>query len=370
MTIKRILGPFLAVVLALGVVAAIYVSAGRKAEQQAVKDAASAVIEIKGMIGSEKESFFLDPRVAAVLLNKYNLRVKVEKVGSREISTRELKGYDFGFPAGAPAAIALKKKAKATQVYSTFFTPMAIASWKQLVPILEGEGLVKKVQGTFYVVDMKRLLSMIEKGTRWSNLKDNTVYATSKTILISSTDVRKSNSAAMYLALASYVANDNNVIDDTEQTNKVLPLVAPLFMRQGLQESSSSGPFEDYTTMGIGKAPLVMIYESQFLEYQSKRAQPNTDMVLLYPQPTIYTKHILVPFTEAGDKLGNALATDPELQGLASQFGYRTSSTQQFEAFLKEKKLSAPSVLVDVIDPPSFEILERMIQSIEQKFQQ
>jgi len=36
---------------------------------------------------------------------------------------------------------------------------------------------------------------------------------------------------------------------------------------------------------------------------------------------------------------------------------------------LKDKKLAAPTVLVDVIDPPSFEILERMIQSIEQKFQ-
>jgi hypothetical protein len=370
MNIKRILGPFLAILLALGIGYAVYVSAGRKADERAAKEAAAAVVDLKGMIGSEKESFFLDPKVNDILLAKYGMRIKVEKVGSREIASRDFKGYDFGFPAGSPAALALQKKSKARQVYSTFFTPMAVASWKQLIPILEKEGIVKKNNDAFYIVDMKRLLGMIEKGTRWRELKDNSVYSTSKSILISSTDVRKSNSAAMYLALASYVANDNNVVDDAEQANKVLPLVTSLFMRQGLQESSSAGPFEDYTTMGIGKAPLVMIYESQFLEFQSKRAQPNADMVLLYPQPTIYTKHILVPFSENGHKLGNALATDPELQKLAAQYGYRTASPEHFSEFLKDKKLSAPTVLVDVIDPPSFEILERMIQSIEQKFQQ
>lgn len=369
MDIKRILGPFLAIFLALGIGTAIYISASRKADERATKEAAAAVIDVKGMIGSEKESFFLDPKVLDVLLTRYGLRVKVEKVGSREIASRDFKGYDFGFPAGSPAAIALQKKSKARQVYPTFFTPMTIASWKLLIPVLEKEGIVKKNNDAFYIVDMKGLLGLIEQGTRWRELKDNTVYVTSKSILINSTDVRKSNSAAMYLALASYVANDNNVVDDVEQANKALPLVTPLFMRQGLQESSSAGPFEDYTTMGVGKAPLVMIYESQFLEYQSKRAQPNTDMVLLYPQPTIYTKHILVPFTESGHKLGKALATDPELQKLAAQYGYRTATPEYFTEFLKQKKLSAPTVLVDVIDPPSFEILERMILSIEQKFQ-
>jgi hypothetical protein len=369
MEVKRILGPLLAAALAVGVAAAVYVSAGRKADEQAASKAASAIVDIKGMIGSEKESFFLDARVAQILLSKHGLRVKVEKVGSREIATRDFKGYDFAFPAGAPASIALQQKVKARQTYPTFFTPIAIASWKALLPVLEGEGIVKKIDGAYFIVDMKRLLNLIEGGTRWRDLKNNTAYPTGKSILISTTDVRKSNSAAMFLALASYVANDNNVVDDAQQASKVLPLVTPLFLRQGLQEASSSGPFEDYTTMGMGKAPLVLIYESQFLEYQSKRAQPNLDMVLLYPQPTIYTKHILVPFSEGGHTLGNALATDVQLQQLAAQYGYRTASTEHFSAFLKEKNLGAPAVLLDVIDPPSFETLERMIGAIEQKFQ-
>ena len=367
MDIKRVLAPFLAVALAASVAAAVYVSATRKSTEQAAISAAAAVLDIRGMIGSEKESFFLDPRVADLLLTRHRMRVKVEKVGSREIAARDLKGYDFGFPAGTPASIALQKKAKARQVYPTFFTPLAIASWSKLIPVLEGEGIVTKTDGAYYISDMKRLLGLIEGGARWRDLKNNTVYATGKSILISTTDVRKSNSAAMFLALASYLTNDSNVVDDAAQATKVLPLVTPLFLRQGLQEGSSTGPFEDYTTMGIGKAPLVLIYESQFLEYQSKRAAPNRDMVLLYPQPTIYTKHILVPFTEPGHNLGNALATDPQLQELAAQYGYRTAEPAHFTSFLRDKKLDAPAVLIDVIDPPSFEMLERMIEAIELK---
>ncbi len=357
MEIRRILGPALAAVLAIGIGAAIYVSYGRQSTEQAAKEAAAAMIDVKGMIGSEKESFFADPKVIAQLAAK-GLRVSVEKVGSREIATRDFKGYDFGFPAGAPAAITLQNKARAKQIFPTFFTPMAVASWQLLMPVMENEGIVKKIDNTYYIIDMKRLLDLSEKGVR-----------TGKSILISSTDVRKSNSGAMYLALASYVVNDNNVVETQAQADKVLPFVTSLFLRQGLQESSSAGPFEDYTTMGVGKAPLVMIYESQFLEYQSKRAQPNPDMVLLYPQPTLYTKHILVPFTDNGRKLGELLTNDAELQKMAANYGYRTASPTHFAEFLKAKNLSAPVTLVDVIDPPSYETLERMIQAIEQKSQ-
>lgn len=129
MDIRRILGPLLALILAIGIGSAVYISANRKADERSARQAAQAVVEIKGMIGSEKESFFLDPQVQDILSSKYALRLKVEKVGSREIAGRDLKGYDFAYPAGLPAAIALQAKAKAKQIYPTFFTPIAGASW-------------------------------------------------------------------------------------------------------------------------------------------------------------------------------------------------------------------------------------------------
>ena len=239
MEIKRIIGPAISIALAIGIGVAVMVSHDRKVSDEAAKNTEAAIVDLKGMVGSEKESFFADPAVIERLRLK-GFRVKTEKVGSREIATRDLRGYDFGFPAGAPAAIALQNKVKAKQVYPTFFTPMAIASWRILLPTLEQEGIVKKMNDAYYIINMKRLLEMTEKGVRWQDLAGNTAYPTRKSVLISSTDVRKSNSAAMYLALASYVFNDNNVVDNKEQVTRTLPFLSSLFLRQGLQESSSA----------------------------------------------------------------------------------------------------------------------------------
>jgi hypothetical protein len=68
-------------------------------------------------------------------------------------------------------------------------------------------------KGGCYTLDMRKFMSLMAEGKRWKDLQDNSTYAVNKSILISSTDVRKSNSAARYLALASFVANDNNVVE-------------------------------------------------------------------------------------------------------------------------------------------------------------
>jgi hypothetical protein len=65
---------------------------------------------------------------------------------------------------------------------------------------------------------------------RWNELKDNAAFQAGKSVLINSTDVRKSNRAAMYLALASYIVN------------------------QGLQEDSSAGQGPANLSCGSGAA--------------------------------------------------------------------------------------------------------------------
>lgn len=173
----------------------------------------------------------------------------------------------------------------------------------------------------------------------------------------------------MYLALASYVANDDTIVQNDAQADAVLPLMETLFLQQGFTEASSETPFEDYLVMGPGKAPMVMVYESQFL---SRAAMPNggvgQNMVLLYPEPTIFTKHILLPITEGGERLGEALTTDPELQRLAIEYGFRNNNTAYFQEWIDQHGIQVPMNLVNVVEPPSYEVLEGMIQQIEQKY--
>jgi hypothetical protein len=116
----------------------------------------------------------------------------------------------------------------------------------------------------------------------------------------------------------------------------------------------------------MGKAPLLMAYESQMIEFWLKHPdQAKSDMVLMYPKPTVFSKHVLVPYTPAGERLGMALETDPTLRDLEHEYGFRTGGDVKGPEVWEKRGIHVPAVVVDVIDPPSYEWLERMIQSVE-----
>src|SRR5215831_2059385 len=263
MNARRAIGPVLAIVLLVGVAIAISYSMHDQREQRSLAQRSGSHITVKILSGSEKEKFLSDPELIKVLESE-GISITVQKSGSREIATRsDLKTFDVAYPAGAHAAVKISQTTGSKLIYPTFYTPMAVASWKTLVPVMEKSGLVSQKDGNFYLVEMGKLVEMMQNGTRWKDLPNNAVYPVGKSVLVTSTDVRKSNSGGMYLSLAAYIANGNNVVDNDADADKVGDRMAGLFSRQGFQESSSAGPFEDYTAMGIGQAPLVMIYEQQ-----------------------------------------------------------------------------------------------------------
>ncbi|MGD9774766.1 hypothetical protein [Diaphorobacter sp.] len=369
MTGRRALALGLAALLLVGVGGGIWYSRTSLVQSQQVQLAQQQAVTARGLIGSEKEAFFQDERVREVLAS-HGVTVTVQKAGSRSIAgSYDPEQYDFGFPSGAPAAVQLKAAAKAANVYTPFYTPIVFASWKPIADILIANGIARKLGDFYYVTDMPGLMTLAGNGTRWRDLKQSGAFATGKAVLPASTDVRSSNSAAMYLALASYVANSQQVVQSQEDVDRVMPVVAPLFLRQGFQESSSAAPFEDYLALGMGKAPLLVAYESQLVEFWLRHPQRrNSEMLILYPQPTLYSKHVLVPYTPAGERVGQLLESDPQLRVLAQEFGFRTGGDTHGPELWAGKGVPAPAQLVDVIEPPSQEWLERMIVGIEQRF--
>jgi hypothetical protein len=367
---RTLLAPAAVVVLVAAIGAGIWHSHARLGAEQAARSRAQVEnarhVSVRGLIGSEKEDFFADARVKQALEAR-GLAVTVEKAGSRTIASRyDAQHYDFGFPSGAPAAQQLKASAKAADVHTPFYTPIVIASWRPIAEILVANGIAKREGDIYYLVDLPALLALAEKGTRWRELKGSDAFATGKAVLISSTDVRTSNSAAMYLSLASYLANNQQIVQSQEDVDRVLPTVAPLFLRQGFQEQSSAGPFEDYLALGMGKAPLLVAYESQLVEFWLRHPDKlRSDMVLMYPRPTVFSKHVLVPYTPAGARLGVALDSDPALRELEHEYGFRTGGDVKGPETWARAGVKVPDVLVDVIDPPSHEWLERMISAIE-----
>jgi hypothetical protein len=364
MDLRKSIGPALAVLLLIGVAVAINYSVRERKQEIASRHSAS-LVTVKILSGSEKESFLTDPELIK-LFETEGIEIAVQKAGSREIATRpDLKTFDVAYPAGAHAAVKISQTTGSKLIYPTFYTPMAVASWKSLIPVLEKSGLVSQKDGSFYIVDMARLVEMMQRGTRWKDLPGNTVYAVGKSILVTSTDVRKSNSGGMYLALAAYLANGNNVVDNDADAEKVASGMVSLFSKQGFQESSSAGPFEDYTAMGIGKAPLVMIYEQQFLEHVLSHPNPNPDMALLYPVPTILSKHTIVALSDNGARFAQIMTSNPKVISIAHRYGFRTQDNSELFTALEAKKMVIPHTIVDVIDPPTFDILEKLINRID-----
>jgi hypothetical protein len=233
--VRRALSLVLAAVLAIGVVSSVLdrAAAGRPPQ----------LTVVRGVIGSEKQPFFRDPEVAAAFA-RHGLEVQADIAGSREIATRvDLGRYDFAFPAGIPGAERIRRQHKVTVFYQPFYTPMAVATFRPIAELLRKAGLASPLADGYWRFNMKRYLGLVGKQTRWNQLPGNATYPANKSVLLASTDVRTSNSAAMYLAIASYVGNGDRVVENAAQGDRVVDQVAPLFLRQGFSEYSTEGPF-------------------------------------------------------------------------------------------------------------------------------
>ncbi|WP_454195217.1 three-helix bundle dimerization domain-containing protein [Nocardia sp. Marseille-Q1738] len=326
---------------------------------------AAAPTVVRGVVGSEKMAFFQDPKVIDALARN-GVRVEVEPAGSRQIATSiDLAKYDFAFPSSEQAAERIQRQRNVTAKYTPFSAPMAIATFKPIADLLAGAGVVR--QGPVSTLDLRRYLDLVRNNTRWDELPGNTAYPVRKNILISTTDPRSSNSAAMYVAAASYVANGNTIVQGQTAEHSVSPALARLFVGQGYTENTTEGPFNNYLATGMGPTPMVWIYEAQYVE-ATVRGQVKPDMTLLYPSPTVLSRHTLVPFGATGDRLGRLLSTDLELQRLAAEHGFRTNDAAQFAKVAAERNVPVAADLIDVVATPTYDTLEHLLDGVTKSY--
>jgi hypothetical protein len=342
--------------------------------QQQEQQAVSSATPLNGVIALDVEPFFKDPRVVKVLAaNK--LPVNVLRIGSREMAGKVVAGStpDFLFPSGVVAANQIADAARKANVAaaqsSPFFTPMVIASWEPIAKILVANGIAKPLSPKVYGLDMAKLTELMLKKKRWRDFKDAAGYDVGRSVLVSTTDVRRSNSAAMYLALTSHALTGDVVTDRAAGQATALKL-AELFKRQGYQENYVNGNFDDYVAIGIGKTPMAFIYENQLVSYALAKKGVAADMVLLYPQPTIVNKVVFIATNERSKALAELLANNAELQGIAVEYGFRIADTQRFVNAVQATGLAVEPRVTQVVDPPAFEIMAEMIDTVAKEMTQ
>lgn len=346
----------------------------RKGEEQAALAPPAVVrpaqtIELTGLIALDVEPYFKDARVLKALADK-GFKVNVTRIGSRDMAARAVPGQlpDFFFPSGVVAANQITDTARkaniATGVYSPFYSPMVIASWTPIAQLLAANGMARETQPKVWSVDMAKLVQAMLERKRWKDLAGAQAYDVSKSVLVSTTDVRRSNSAAMYLALTSYAVNGGDIVSDRAAAQKVGRRAAELFKRQGYQENYVNGNFDDYVSIGIGKTPMAFIYEYQMVSYALAKKGVAADMVLLYPQPTIFNKVVFVAANDKAKGLGEALSNDPVLQRLAVDYGFRIGDAAYFAQTAKAAGLAVEERITQIVDPPSYEIMAEMIDIV------
>ena len=364
----------LTVLLLAGFAAALWFAL--RGQQTAVAERAEAVAvasspELKGLISLDVEPFFADPRVKKILAEK-RLPVAVTRVGSRDMAgmVQPGAGLDFLFPSGVVAANQIADAARKAKIAvaqtSPFYTPMVIASWDKVARILVANGMAKPLGDRTYGVDMTRLTDAMLAKKRWRDLKGAEAYDVSRGVLVSTTDVRRSNSAAMYLALTSYAKN-GDVVTDRATAEPLTRQLAELFKRQGYQENYVNGNFDDYVAIGIGKAPMAFIYENQLVAYALAKKGVAADMVLMYPLPTIVNKVVFIATNERSRALAELLGSHAELQRIAVEYGFRVADTQVFMQAVKPTGLAVEERITQVIDPPAYDLMAEMIEIVTQE---
>jgi hypothetical protein len=345
-------------------------------QQKAVvkEEQAASVVPLKGYISVDVEAFFKDERVRKALRDR-GLPVEVTRVGSRDMAAKVVPGSmpDFFLTSGVVSGNQIGDAARKANINVTpsspFYSPLVLASWQPVAKILVANGIAKPLGERTYGVDMAKLTQLMLQKKRWKDLNASQDYAVSRSVLVSTTDIRRSNSAAMYLALTSHAVL-GEVVSDLPQATRMASQLAELFKRQGYQENYVNGNFDDYLALGPGKTPLAFIYEYQMVNYALSKKSLGPDMVLAYPQPTILNKQVFVAASDRGRSLADLLGSDADLQRLAVEYGFRVPDAALFMQVVKPTGLAVEERVTEVVDPPSFELMSVMIDAVTREMNQ
>jgi hypothetical protein len=233
---------------------------------------------------------------------------------------------------------------------------MAVATFEPIVSVLTRANIIQRTSDGKQVVDVATLIDKARHSVRWDELPGNVEYRTRNIVLLRTTDPQDSNSAIMFLSIASNVANNGAVVTTEDQLRRVLPDLCRLIFDQGDKPETSQVLFDQYRTDGMGRTPMALIYESQFVA-KAPGQQPmlTSDQVLLFPRPTIYSRHTLIPLNDDGRRVGQLLKEDAQLRKLAEEYGFRPEG----------QIINDRANPRDVVEPPSFETLEAMLGALE-----
>jgi hypothetical protein len=342
----------------------------------------SRVITLEGRVAS-KADYFDDDQVQKLLL-KHNIRVHVVRAGgSREIATGSLASFDFVFPSGQPTAVLINNKLQAAsahdEIYPPFVSPIVLGTYREYAETLRRAGLATPQPASggrpyYYDLDLAGFLKLGRTQVSWNDLGIGAYrVSNANTVLAETPSVCAANSADTYLGLVAYLSGGGVPVSD-QDAEQLATQIKPLLRNQGLATSNPADLY--FVPEGRETAPVIVIYEHQYLSYQLRSVEQHGSLdgerVLLYPHPGFVTQPELIALDHNGDVLGRLLTTDPDLRRRALELGFRvldrtgTDTSDQLSRFLTERAVPVPSERASDTEAvlPEVPQLERMISVV------
>jgi hypothetical protein len=322
-------------------------------------------VVVDGYLGGEKSGLFDDERFTGAMSKKYGVSIHYKKAGSIDMISAALEGMDYLFPSSYTALELYKQKYGSSykRAEVVFNSPIVLYTRKTVSEAFKKQGWVHTEEETEYI-DLLQLINAVLTDTKWSDVGLGELYGN---MYVISTDPLKSNSGNMFAGLVANMLNNGEVVNGKSLETKEKELKR-FFSKLGYLESSSADLFNNFLKTGIGAKPVIVGYESQILEFSIEHPGDweyvKDDIVVLYPEPTVWSAHPFIALTGNGDRVIDALLEE-EIQALAWEtHGFRTgiASGQAADKVFDIK--GVPGQVKKVIQLPNPDTMQKIMEII------
>ncbi|NBS41864.1 hypothetical protein EBS80_04385, partial [bacterium] len=274
------------------------------------------ITKVKGTVGGEKSGLIKDPDVVAIWKDKYCLVLAADTLGSIDMVTVPSDGKDFLWPSSSIAADLYKDRHpnETVAMENVFASPIVVYAYDAVAQGLVAARMGEVRDGVYYV-DFAKLSSAMREEKTWASI-GLTQFGDKAKIKVSPTDPNVSASGSIFAGMLAVAYNGGDP-PDAAAADLVLPDVKKYFARMGSMDPKTSALFQGMLDMGIGSRPMIVAYESLLVEFAlanpDAQARIKSEIRTVYPLPTAWARHPIIPLTAAGKRFVDA-AKDPDVQ--------------------------------------------------------
>ncbi len=220
--------------------------------------------------------------------------------------------------------------------YNIYDTEYVIATWENVIPILEYNHLIENGY-----LDLNKLIKLIKEKKRWRDIisgNDSLILSFANNYInLEVNNIKNSNDVKNYNYLLAYHLNDETILTSQEDIEFVKNDINDINMRRTIRENTSLGILDEFFLFEETKFPLLLLKESDFIRYHKLQKTHNEKVKLIKLKSTILNKVYFESLNSEGIRLYILLRNNKDLNSIIQDYGYRINTDKEY--YLQNKNL-------------------------------